>query len=174
MTRYVRVDGAPDKIEYSAEPAPPEKLYEVLFRELCQINSRKTTITREVSEPREGRIARGFFGTELAGIRWLESHATIAPLDVTHVSYGLPNMELYWQYQWHSGGHAPSTYTHSRLEVAFEDNLAVDRFTRIWQQVFGQAPILIDLPPEAPDSLEKRLIYAQHKAASADLKLARD
>jgi hypothetical protein len=174
VKRYARVDGVPTSIEATFVSAPPRKLYEVLFREFCQIDITQMTITYQYGEPREGQIAHGYFGTEHAGVRWTEGYSTMTPMYVSDVSYGLPDTQIYWQYQWHSGGHAPSTYRHSQLEVTFENQRVADRFTQIWQQVFGQAPILTDLSPEATDTLEKRLIARNYDADSADLNHARD
>lgn len=174
MKRYVRVDEVLTNIEATFVSAPPRKLYEVLFHELCQIDISPMTITYQYGTPREGQIAHGYFGTEHAGVRWTEGYATVTPMYVSDVSYGLADIQLYWQYQWHSGGHAPSTYEHSQLEVVFENEPIADRFTQIWQQVFGEAPILTDLSPETPDTLEKRLITRNYNADNADLNLARD
>jgi len=174
MKRYVRVDGIPTHIEATFTDAPPRKLYEVLFRELAQVDISPLTITYQYGTPREGQVGHGYFGTEHIGVRWTEGYSTMTPMYVADVSYGLPKLQIYWQYQWHSGGHAPSTYHHSQLEVEFGHEQVADRFIQIWQQVFGQAPFITDLTTEESDTLEKRLIHKSYATDSTDLQLARN
>jgi hypothetical protein len=174
VKRYLRIDGVPTEIQETFGNDPPGKLYKVLFHELCRIDITSMTITYLYGEPREGQIGHGYFGTEHAGIRWTEGYSTVTPMYVSHVSYGLPEIQLYWEYQWHRGGHAPSTFDHTQLEIALGNERMAEHFTRIWLQVFGQAPILTDLVPDTSNTLEKRLIARHYNADHTDFKLARD
>jgi hypothetical protein len=152
MRRVVSVEGCNTKIIDNPHPTPPEQLYAVLFKELCQVDASQITITAEERIPREGFWAEGYFGTEQAGVRWIESGATIAPMDVQHTSYGLPGMELRWRYQRHKAGQgAYSDYQHRDLEITFDDDAAVAQFTTIWQLVFGQPPLLEDKTEESDE-----------------------
>lgn len=146
MGNLVRVvEGCSTKIIDNPHSSPPALFYATLFRELCSVDATQRTITHDEGDAREGHVAEGYFGGEKAGVRWIESGSGMTPMDVQHTSYGLPNMELRWRYQWHRGEQgAHSGYQHLRLEVEFEDETAVDQFTTIWRQVFGWQPILLD------------------------------
>lgn len=146
MGTQVRVvEGCTTKIIDNPHPAPPARLYAALFRELCQVDAARMTLTDDQGHPREGYTREGYFGSEAAGVRWVKSGSGMTPMHVQHTSYGLPGMELRWRYQWRRGEQgAHSGYQHLRLEITFDDDNAVDQFSVIWRQVFGWQPILLD------------------------------
>lgn len=170
MGRQVRVvEGCSTKIIDNPHPTPPARLYAVLFRELCSVDTGQMTITQNEGNTRDGRVAEGYFGNERAGVRWVESGSGMTPMYVQHTSYGLPGMELRWRYQWHRGEQgAYNGYQHLRLEVTFEDEAAVDQFTVIWRRVFGWQPILLDEASPLAQTMDDNLTQQEKYTLAKD------
>ena len=86
-------------------------------------------------------------GSEAQGIRSLREGPddTNAFIDETFTSVGLPGTDLRWAVGWTKSGYG-YRLGRGRLLVEFAGADAEARFCGVWQQVFGQRPVLTAHP----------------------------
>jgi hypothetical protein len=130
--------------ELASTPKPDDFLGR-LFSELGGIEELRLHVTEEWVIPGDERVATGFCGTaqvryHLVETECLETKAV--PYHVVIETYGLPGVEVHWQYCFDYAGQAGhAAFSHVSLKARFESQAAEDRFGRIWQSVFKTVPV---------------------------------
>ena len=106
----------------------------------------RSFVTDEEEEEREQRITRGFVGTETAGYAWEEevcTYSSIFPNRWRLRTYGLPEIELAWDYTFEKNGQEGyNDFRNGTLRVRFSEPSGEARFLGVWEQVFGARPVL--------------------------------
>jgi hypothetical protein len=150
VTWFFLVDGAPPSPagwdwDALASMPRPTAFFGQLCAELCGTTALPLHMTEERLVPREERVTTGFCGTKEVGYRWVERECletSAVPYNVAVETYGLPGMEVHWDYCFDDAGQAGhAAFRHVSLKARFDDSGAERRFTQVWRKVFKTVPL---------------------------------
>ncbi len=132
--------------ELSSLPGP-RSLLEALFVEFCGISLNDMPQTedegsRTIADDWQTRVIT--LGSASAGIRQVERkciRTTALPVSESVETFGLPGLDLHWEYDLEfSGQFGHTAFRHDRLTARFATVEARQHFEAVWERVFGTKP----------------------------------
>ncbi len=124
----------------------PRRLLEALFSELAGVDvSPHKSDGQDVAAADEGVAVRHFTcGTDAVGYRQTETvvlESTSFPISVAVQTFGLPGLEVVWDFNLtYQGQFGHSGFEHRHLLARFENVGAKAQFQQIWLKTFGSIP----------------------------------
>ncbi len=149
--RLVLSGGFPDEPEttswqeVSTLPGPRGFL-DALFVEFCGTGLNDMPRTEDASAVQgDWQIRKITLGMNGKGICQVERkclQTTALPLDETIDTFGLPGLDLHWEYHLDFAGQFGHTaFRHDRLTAQFHSTSARQKFDDTWHRVFGAPPV---------------------------------
>lgn len=118
--------------------------FRVLCWEMSGIQLCSITIVENRIERSEEQLLYGFQGNDEIGVGTTEHRSLFSsmfPVEIWQETYGLPGIEVFWEYKWASAGQAGhSIFQHKQLLVQFATPDAQAHFERNWYESFGEIP----------------------------------
>ncbi len=134
----------PDDLDGVASSPGPAAFFDTLFAELVGRPLGPAVIEHEEEVSGAERTVRGRRGDEAAGIRfteWTCLETSAIPMRCTWQSYGLPGIEVCWEFSLESVNVAgPCGFRHGRLRVGCSDAAARWTVEEVWALVFHEPP----------------------------------
>lgn len=135
----------PDDLDEVAKFPGPTRFLNALFEALLGRTLGPAVVEREDEVPREVRTAEGRCGDERAGLRFAERtclETSSIPMHCVWESYGLPGVELRWEFALDKVNVAGFCGFRNRtLRVRFPDEPARRVFEQVWEKVFARRAV---------------------------------